>query len=189
MGIILDILIALLMLVTIGFCYRLSKKITVLNSSKSEMIKFLQEFDGAINRAESNINELKAMGTQVDETLKQQLKKARFLANDLSFLTDKGETIAENLEKKLAEAKAISRQQTQSNYNENSYQNLQHNSQQRIQSNFNPMQVNRRPQMTPQKEADPSQNLMSPSKKLALETILEEIAKRRSINTQTNKTN
>jgi hypothetical protein len=177
MGLILDILIAALMLVTIAFCYRLSKRIAVLNSSRNEMAGFLNEFNESILRAERNINELKSMGTQVDETLKGQLKKARFLANDLSFLTEKGETIAENLDRKLSEVRSLAR--ISQPHEQNGYRP------QRQEPQFNSISYPRK-SGTAQRESEqqPTPYMMSPSKKQALESILEEIARRRSINKQ-----
>lgn len=183
MGLILDILIAALMLVTIAFCYRLSKRITVLNAGRNEMAAFLVEFNEAISRAERNINELKSMGTQVDETLKGQLKKARFLANDLSFLTEKGETIAENLDRKLSEVRSLARMPQQ--HETNGHAN--HRMPQRTEPAFSPMQYPRKPasQMRePDQQHQQTQYMMSPSKKQALESILEEISRRRSVTKQ-----
>ncbi len=98
----LNIVISILLAITVILGIKLGKRINAFNKSKEELAKFLIDFNSSIERAERNINELKATGTQVDENLKSQIKKARFLANDLSFLSEKGENVASTLEDKIS---------------------------------------------------------------------------------------
>ena len=107
--IILNILISLLLVITIIFCFSLSRRISRFNSNKKELARFLLDFNDAIKKAEGNINMLKEMGTQVDDNLKSQIKKARFLANDLSFLSEKGESVAQNLESTITISRDLRR--------------------------------------------------------------------------------
>ncbi len=107
--IILNIVISTLLAITVILGVKLGKRISAFNTSKEELGKFLVEFNNSILRAEKNINELKATGTQVDENLKAQIKKARFLANDLSFLAEKGESVASSLEEKISMSRDIYR--------------------------------------------------------------------------------
>jgi len=106
MDIALNIIVSILLTIIIVLFIIFSRKISAFNSSKKELAKFLMDFQSSINRAESNINELKEMGTKVDENLKSQIKKARFLANDLSFLTERGEAVADNLDNKVRRVSA-----------------------------------------------------------------------------------
>ncbi|HCR86152.1 MAG TPA: hypothetical protein DIV86_05685 [Alphaproteobacteria bacterium] len=108
-GVILNIVIGILLVVTIIYCFILSRRIANFNSSKNDLSKFLNEFGKSIAQAEKNIMELKEMGTQADENLKSQIKKAKFLANDLSFLTEKGENVAETLDSKITMSRDIYR--------------------------------------------------------------------------------
>lgn len=108
-GVILNIIIGILLIITIIYCFILSRRIANFNSSKNELSKFLEDFSRSIIRAEKNIAELKEMGNQADENLKGQIKKAKFLANDLSFLTEKGETVAETLDSKISMSRDIYR--------------------------------------------------------------------------------
>ena len=97
-GLILDGIISLLLVTTIIYCWKLGRKITQLKQGKKELAEFLLEFSDSIKKAESNISELKELGSRTDEVLCEHIKKARFLANDLSFLMGKGENVAEALE-------------------------------------------------------------------------------------------
>jgi hypothetical protein len=108
-GFTLNIIIALLLIITIFYCIRLSKRIANFNSSKTELSKFLDEFNKSILRAEKNIVELKNLGNNVDDNIQTQIKKARFLANDLSFLAEKAENVAVTLENKINMSRDIYR--------------------------------------------------------------------------------
>ncbi len=169
--VILNVVISLLLLITIAFCLSLSRRISTFNSSKTELAKFLLEFNNSIQRAEKNINQLKEMGSMVDDNLKAQIKRARFLANDLSFLSEKGETVAQNLEGKISMSRDANRKMAEASLGVQpvAKQNREVPS---GDTSFRPRQA---------AMAEPSdKNLISPSKRQALDALLQEIARRRN---------
>ena len=163
--VILNLVIALLLVITIIFCLNLSRKISAFNSNKTDLAKFLLEFNDSIKKAEGNINLLKEMGSNVDENLKSQIKRARFLANDLSFLAEKGENVAQNLETKLS----ISRDVSKKIATENSVSTPPRD--------VSISEETSRPRTNT--EINPKKSKMSPSKRQALDALLQEIAKRK----------
>jgi hypothetical protein len=106
-SLILDIFIAALLLTTVLYCWKLSRRITLLHEGKEDLNLFIQDFNKAILRAEDNIDQLKTIGESTDEKLNDHIQKARFLANDLSFLMDKGEHIADNLERQIGASRTV----------------------------------------------------------------------------------
>lgn len=102
---ILDSVVAALLFVTILYCWRLSKKISALNSSRKELRSLINEFNLAIVRAESGISNLKQLSSEADQQLQKHIEKARFLTNDLAFLTHKGEAIAEKMDGNIAQTR------------------------------------------------------------------------------------
>jgi hypothetical protein len=170
--VILNVFIALLLLITIIFCLILSKRISVFNSNKKELGKFLLDFNDSIIRAEKNINLLKEMGSQVDENLKAQIKRARFLANDLSFLSEKGEVVAQNLEGKIHLSRDVQKKIVSDNLINNNFRKELPVKDSIVNSeSFKPKaSVNTNSEKT----------MISPSKRKALDAILQEIAKRKS---------
>lgn len=108
-GTILDIVIAFLLLATVIYCIKLSRKITLIHQGKEELNEFIRDFNDAIVRAEDNIAELKDIGSDTEEKLQEHVQKARYLANDLSFLMDKGEKISSNLEHNLNMSKVVAK--------------------------------------------------------------------------------
>jgi hypothetical protein len=195
----LNILVSVLLVITILFCIRLSRRISTFNSSKVELAKFIEEFNKSIAKAESNINGLKAMGAEVDENLKSQIKKARFLANDLSFLAEKGESVANNLDDKILISRDIYKKIITESSREGVTPKVKADSQSSVkrppsnasqQNNANWLKSGRRatgvntnesssPSQQQQSTAGTGQSQMSPSKKRALDALLKEIAKKK----------
>jgi hypothetical protein len=172
--IILNVVIALLLVITIVFCLVLSKRISAFNSNKNDLAKFLLEFSSSIQRAEKNINQLKELGSNVDENLKAQIKRARFLANDLSFLSEKGENVAQNLEGRISMSRDVNRKMA----TENSINSMNANRQQReILSGEEPTRPRPGAQAPTPTAAN---NQMSNAKRQALDALLHEIARKKS---------
>ncbi len=168
----LDITIAVLLLVTIGYCWKLSRRITILHQSKAELNTFIENFNSAIIRAESNIEELKAQGETADKNLKEQINEARMLVNDLTFLADRSNKIADNLEEQikltrmLGKATPTSQQPTISKL-----------SRQNTQPKEQAPEVTRQDPVAQKARQDKSKsNTMTPTKQKALEMALEQIA-------------
>lgn len=105
-GLIFEGIIAVLLLLTIGFSWKLSKRITVLHKSRQELNKFIGDFNIAIARAENNIAELRELEQKADTTLASHIEQAKYLAQDLNFLAERGETIADNLEQQIEIARS-----------------------------------------------------------------------------------
>ena len=176
--IILNVVIALLLVITIVFCLVLSKRISSFNSNKNDLKKFLLDFNESIQKAEKNINLLKDLGSNVDENLKAQIKRARFLANDLSFLSEKGETVAQSLEGKISISRDMNRRVTTENL-------INPQVAARTREILSGEEPFRPKQPTPQ-QAQPSNNQMSTAKRQALDALLQEIARKKSESVKSN---
>lgn len=170
--IILNIVISVLLTITVIMAVKLGRKIADFNSTKQELAKFVGEFNDAIIRAEKNINDLKATGTIVDENLKSQIKKARFLANDLSFLAEKGENVATQLDEKISMSRDVYRKaMVEPSINTNRIASM--NSESAFPSSKQPAFNNS------------AKEPVAPSKKNALDSLLKQIAKKREEIAQT----
>lgn len=151
----LEILVVLLLVVTVIFAWKLSKRINELQRSKEEMARFILDFDAAIKRAQTNIEDLKTLGEETDNQLVDHINKARFLANDLSFLMEKGNNVADALEHYIEQSKSS---RSQSNPPTSSPK----------------PQVKKEPLTQLVTKQPPSK--MTPSKKRALDEVLSQIA-------------
>ena len=96
--IILDVVVATLLLATIFYAWKLSRSISSFKESRKEMAEFINQFGSAIVQAEDSITKLKTLNKEIDSDMRVNIERARFLANDLSFLIHKGNDVANKLE-------------------------------------------------------------------------------------------
>ncbi len=100
-SLVLDVLVAFLLVVTIGYAVVLNRRLGVLRSDKAELEKLALSFGEATLRAEESLGQLR----QTAEDLQQRIEKAQSLADDLVFLVDRGGTAADRLEELVREAR------------------------------------------------------------------------------------
>lgn len=127
-ALILDIVIAALLVVTICYCAVLMGKLNNLRSAQGELRGIIKGFGDAIAKAETGIVELRKAGDEAAQALDEkidhrhrdlvaQIAKATELANDLEFMTDAGNKLADRLETGIRDARvAQPRQHTSGSY-------------------------------------------------------------------------
>ena len=93
-----NIALAALLVAVIVYCRTLNTNIRVLQDSRSEMAKLFAEFDQSIEKASSSIYELKEAARKSDVVLKEKLDTANMIADDLSFMIERGTKMADQLE-------------------------------------------------------------------------------------------
>lgn len=107
-GLLFDGGLAVLLIVTIGYCARLSKRIRLLQDSRGELAGMIAQFDQATGRATASLAELQSVAKRITEALQLKIEKANFLADDLAFLIEKSSKLATQLEQaKAAQAEAV----------------------------------------------------------------------------------
>ena len=94
LSLILDIVLAVLLIVTIGYAVVLNRRLGALRHNKEELERLARGFVETTSRAESGIGELKSM----TDILQERIERAESLRDDLVFLTDRGNTAADRLE-------------------------------------------------------------------------------------------
>ena len=92
---ILDILVAVLLVITIAFAFVLNKRLGRLRGDRKAFEKLAKTFGDATSRAEEGINALH----QTTDVLQERLDKAQALKDDLTFMTERGDRTADKLEK------------------------------------------------------------------------------------------
>ena len=105
----LDIVMIVLLLATIVYAVILNRKLAAFRRSREDMQNFLTAFNAANERAETSINALKNMAEQSGERLREDIEKASALNEDLTFMVDRGESIANRLEKAASDVNAVRR--------------------------------------------------------------------------------
>ena len=98
----LDIIVAAMLAVTIGFCLVLSRRLTVLRRNESELRDVLAKFNQAAAQAEAGIARLKDVSQETAATLRERIGEAKALRDDLAFVTERGDRIVTELGKKIS---------------------------------------------------------------------------------------
>jgi len=95
---IIDIFTITLLIATICYAYTLNRRIQLIHSNRDELGTLLNGFTSSLERAEVSVEKLKTSGYDAIATLKTSLEEARTIRDDLQFLVDRGEEIANQLE-------------------------------------------------------------------------------------------
>lgn len=91
-------LIVLLLSITIGYCYILNRRIKILQDSRGELAKLLKHFDNSTKRASDSIVSLQAASKNIGDTIQHRIDKANYLIDDLAYMIDKGDKLANKME-------------------------------------------------------------------------------------------
>ena len=91
-------IVAGLLVATIVYAVVLNRKLTVLRSAKGEMEALVARFAEATAQAENCIQTLKTHAAESGASLDGMVSRAHGLADDLSFLIERGNSLANRLE-------------------------------------------------------------------------------------------
>lgn len=97
----LDVLVAVLLVITIGYAMVLNRRLGRLRRDKSQLEKLTATFGQATARAEESIGKLK----NTADALKEHIDNAQALRDDLAFLIDRGSSAADRLEETVRAAR------------------------------------------------------------------------------------
>ncbi|GAB4517296.1 MAG: hypothetical protein Tsb0010_01370 [Parvularculaceae bacterium] len=97
LGILIEILVAALLLVTIGYCAVLDRKLHALRSGQDGLRDVIRELNKATDQAQRSISQLKEQGAGAGAKLEGAIGRAKTLADELSFLVEAGDRIADRL--------------------------------------------------------------------------------------------
>ena len=103
-SIIMDLIAVTLLIATLIYVFILNQQ---LKKNRHQLETFIVNFSSSLNRAESTIKELRELKETVLKSLSEQRLKASALKDELSFLLERGESIAQQLENEIREARKI----------------------------------------------------------------------------------
>ena len=113
-NLLLNVLIVVLLAVTIGYCWLLNRRIKVLQDSRSELALLLKHFDVSTQRASDSIIALQSASKKIGENIQLRIEKANYLLDDMSFMIEKGNKLANQMEAGFAVSRARERVMTES---------------------------------------------------------------------------
>lgn len=100
-SILLDGLLIGLLVATIVYAVVLNRRLAGLRRERESFEKMLSDFDSATQRSEESIHRLQTLAELSSKELQQQTSLARALCDELAFLSDRGETAADQLDRAI----------------------------------------------------------------------------------------
>ncbi len=104
-GMVLDVLIVALLVLTVGFAFVLNRRLATLRSAQDEFRELLSGFNKATERAQTGVFQLKAAAEEVGGKLRGDIDKARTAVDELNFMIDAGDRLAERLDGGISAAR------------------------------------------------------------------------------------
>ena len=104
--IIINVAISALLIPTIIFAYRLNRNLTALRENQNSLAKLIGALNDATNKAESSIPKLKSATEHSSEGLKEVVDSAKTLKDDLLFINQRADSLADRLEQVIHDGRS-----------------------------------------------------------------------------------
>ena len=114
---IIDIVIIALLIPTIIYAYNLNKSLNMLRQNQKSMAQLISALNEATFKAESSIPKLKSVTEHSSEGLKEVVDNAKELKNDLLFINERADSLADRLENVISSSRNIENQSANKNTN------------------------------------------------------------------------
>ena len=98
---VLDIILLILLISCVSYCWSLHRKIKELQDSKFDFVEILRQFDSALVKADSSVENLSTLTDNASKSLNEAIGKAQMLSNDLMIMNEFGANVAEKLERTI----------------------------------------------------------------------------------------
>jgi hypothetical protein len=96
-GVLLDGLLAILLIATISWCFILNRRLGNIRAASKQMKDLVSNFSTATEQARAGIKALKTAAEVDGAALQDVVDVARVLRDELAFLTEAGDTLANRL--------------------------------------------------------------------------------------------
>nr|WP_321984395.1 DUF6468 domain-containing protein [uncultured Lichenicoccus sp.] len=100
------LLIGLLVMV-LFHALRLERALGVLRRDRSELEKLVAGFNDSTRQAEGSIERLRSVADGAGRQIARHVEQAKVLKNDLTFLSDRGEKLADQLDKLVRQGRVV----------------------------------------------------------------------------------
>lgn len=107
---IVDIVIIALLIPTIIYAYNLNKSLKMLRQNQKSLAQLVSALNEATFKAESSIPKLKSVTEHSSEGLKEVVDNAKELKNDLLFINERADSLADRLENVITSSRNIENQ-------------------------------------------------------------------------------
>lgn len=94
---IVEIVVAVLLLVTMGISLILNRRLGNLRANQEEMRRLIGDFDKALAKARHGMSELKITSAAADTAHEERMKQAKTLRDELGFMVETADRLADRL--------------------------------------------------------------------------------------------
>ena len=101
MALIIEIVLAVLLSTAIGYGFILNRRIVELRKDQENLDKLAKSFSKATSRAEASIFQLKSTSDTTSQALDKTVKHAHNIREDLLYLIERGNKLADTLESEI----------------------------------------------------------------------------------------
>lgn len=105
-----DIVIIALLIPTIIYAYSLNKSLNSLRQNQKSLAQLVSALNEATFKAENSIPKLKSVTEHSSEGLKEVVDNAKELKNDLLFINERADSLADRLENVISSSRNIEHQ-------------------------------------------------------------------------------
>ena len=113
-----DIVIIALLIPTIIYAYSLNKSLKMLRQNQKSLAQLVGALNEATFKAESSIPKLKSVTEHSSEGLKEVVDNAKELKNDLLFINERADSLADRLENVISSSRNIENQSVNNKNNQ-----------------------------------------------------------------------
>lgn len=107
---IINLLIIVLLVPTIIYAYKLNKNLTLLRENQNSLSRLISSLNDATVKAESSIPKLKNVTEASSQSLKDVVDNAKILKDDLTFINERADNLADRLENVIHDGRQIKTQ-------------------------------------------------------------------------------
>jgi hypothetical protein len=97
-SVILDVLFAALLIAALVYMARLNRRLDALRAGREEFEALIKRFTAATEQAQGNVAAMKEAADSTGKGLQAEIDRARGLREDLAFLADRANALADQLE-------------------------------------------------------------------------------------------
>lgn len=102
-----NLVIIALLIPTIIYAYRLNKNLQILRENQNSLAKLVEALNDATFKAENSIPKLKTVTEHSSENLKEVVDSAKELKDDLLFINERADNLADRLEHVISDGRQI----------------------------------------------------------------------------------
>ena len=110
----LELVLTVLLTLTLFHAFRLEKALGLLRKDRAALEAMISGFNDSSRQAESGIDRLKAVADGAGRQIARHVDQAKALKNDLVFLSDRGEKLADQLDSLVRQARPAAEQSSAS---------------------------------------------------------------------------